>query len=104
MLKNFRIFCIFLGLFFILGFSAFNFQADESQPTGYDLVAAVNGYRAANGYYQIPVNSLVMAAAQTHAEWIVATGQGGHIGANGSNETDARLLDRLWRRRFHSMR
>ena len=57
------------------------------QPTGYDLVAAVNGYRAANGYYQIPVNALVMAAAQTHAEWIVATGQGGHIGANGSNET-----------------
>jgi len=28
-----------------------------------------------------------MSAAQTHAEWIVETGQGGHIGAGGSNET-----------------
>ncbi|MDO9546591.1 MAG: LysM peptidoglycan-binding domain-containing protein [Pelolinea sp.] len=29
----------------------------------------------------------MMAAAQTHAEWIVETGQGGHIGAGGSDET-----------------
>ena len=72
-------------LFFSL--SAFRFQAQESAPNGYDLVAAVNAYRAANGYYQIPTNSLVMSAAQTHAEWIVETGQGGHIGAGGSNET-----------------
>ena len=70
-----------------MGLSAFRFQAQEIAPNGYDLVAAVNAYRAANGYYQIPTNSLVMAAAQTHAEWIVETGQGGHIGAGGSNET-----------------
>ena len=62
-------------------------SADDSAPTGYDLVAAVNAYRAANGYYAIGTNSLVMSAAQTHADWIVQTGQGGHIGAGGSDET-----------------
>ena len=87
MSKISRIQCLFLGLILFFSFSAFRFQAQESQPTGYDLVAAVNAYRAANGYYQIPINSLVMSAAQTHAEWIVATGQGGHIGAGGSDET-----------------
>ena len=87
MLKKILIRRFFFGLILILGLSAFSFQAQESGPNGYDLVAAVNGYRAANGYYQIPVNSLVMSAAQTHAEWIVETGQGGHIGASGSNET-----------------
>lgn len=58
-----------------------------SQPSGYDLVAAVNTYRASKGYYPLNPHPQVMAAAQAHAEWIVATGQGGHIGANGSNET-----------------
>jgi len=87
MSKISRIQCLFLGLILFFSFSAFRFQAQESAPNGYDLVAAVNAYRAANGYYQIPVNSLVMSAAQTHAEWIVETGQGGHIGAGGSNET-----------------
>jgi LysM repeat protein len=78
---------LLLGLVFIASLSAFNLPANDSQPTGYDLAAAVNAYRAANGYYQLNPHPLVMAAAQTHAEWIVATGQGGHIGANGSNET-----------------
>ena len=87
MLKNILIRRFIIGLILILGLSAFRFQAQETVPNGYDLVAAVNAYRAANGYYQIPVNSLVMSAAQTHAEWIVETGQGGHIGAGGSNET-----------------
>ena len=42
---------------------------------------------AANGYYAIGTNSLVMSAAQGHADWIVQTGQGGHTGAGGSDET-----------------
>ncbi len=58
-----------------------------AQPTAPDLVAAVNAYRVANGYYAMTPNSLVYQAAQRHAEWIVATGQGGHIGEAGSDET-----------------
>jgi uncharacterized protein YkwD/LysM repeat protein len=78
---------LLLGLAFISSASAFSLQANEPQPNGYDLAAAVNAYRASKGYYQLTPNQMVMSAAQTHAEWIVATGQGGHIGANGSNET-----------------
>ncbi len=67
--------------------SAFSLPANASQPTGYDLAAVVNAYRAANGYYQLNPHAQVMAAAQAHADWIVETGQGGHIGAGGSDET-----------------
>jgi LysM repeat protein len=62
-------------------------QDGGTAPTPYDVMAAVNAHRAANGYYALTPNTLVMAAAQTHAEWIVTTGQGGHIGASGSDET-----------------
>ena len=67
--------------------TAFNLPQQASQPSGYDVVAAVNAYRATKGYYPLNPHPQVMAAAQAHAEWIVATGQGGHIGASGSNET-----------------
>lgn len=67
--------------------TAFNQPQQASQPSGYDVVAAVNAYRATKGYYPLNPHPQVMAAAQAHAEWIVATGQGGHIGASGSNET-----------------
>ena len=66
---------------------AFSLPVNASQPTGYDLAAVVNAYRAANGYYSLNPHAQVMAAAQAHAEWIVETGQGGHIGAGGSDET-----------------
>jgi len=78
---------LLLGLALMLSLGTSPVSADDSAPTGYDLVAAVNAYRAANGYYAIGTNSLVMSAAQTHADWIVQTGQGGHIGAGGSDET-----------------
>ncbi len=74
-----------LALIFFL--TAFNLPQQASQPSGYDVVAAVNAYRATKGYYPLNPHPQVMAAAQAHAEWIVATGQGGHIGASGSNET-----------------
>ena len=67
--------------------TAFNLPQQASQPSGYDVVVAVNNYRANKGYYPLNPHPQVMAAAQAHAEWIVATGQGGHIGASGSNET-----------------
>lgn len=61
-------------------------QAD-STPSGSDLAAAVNAYREANGLYDLTMDSALMAAAQGHADWIVETGQGGHTGAGGSDET-----------------
>ena len=56
-------------------------------PNADQLVSAVNAYRASNGYYTMNPHPLVYQAAQRHAEWIVDTGQGGHIGEAGSDET-----------------
>ncbi len=78
-------------LFVLLALEAFapanRIQAGSSAPSPYDLIDIVNGYRAANGLYALDSNSLVMAAAQAHADWIVETGNGGHTGAGGSDET-----------------
>lgn len=84
-IKRISGFFIRLGMLFFL--AAFNMPQQASQPSGYDVVAAVNAYRATKGYYPLNPHPQVMAAAQAHAEWIVATGQGGHIGASGSDET-----------------
>ncbi|MCJ7823406.1 MAG: LysM domain-containing protein, partial [Anaerolineales bacterium] len=86
-MKTSKIAVLLAGMVFAIFLSAFSLPTNEVQPSGYDLAAAVNAYRAANGYYQLNPHSLVMAAAQAHAEWIVETGQGGHIGASGSDET-----------------
>jgi LysM repeat protein len=78
-------FLLFLAV--VIGLGGAHAPIQASQPTGYDVAAAVNAYRQANGYYALNPHPLVMAAAQAHADWIVETGQGGHIGAGGSDET-----------------
>jgi LysM repeat protein len=78
---------LLMGMMFAVMVSAVQIPPNAEAPNGYDLMAAVNAHRAANGYYALSPNALVIAAAQTHAEWIVTTGQGGHIGASGSDET-----------------
>ena len=78
---------LLLGLALVASLSAFSLPANANQPTGYDLAVVVNSYRVANGYYQLNPHAQVMTAAQAHADWIVETGQGGHIGAGGSDET-----------------
>ena len=78
---------LLLAVIAATGISAIPTRIQAADPTANDLVVAVNAYRSANGYYTMNPHSLVFQAAQTHAEWIVATGQGGHIGAGGSDET-----------------
>lgn len=58
-----------------------------ADPSGYDLVAEVNGYRVSMGSYELDYDPKVAAAAQAHADWIVETGNGGHTGAGGTDET-----------------
>lgn len=62
-------------------------EAGSNGPSPYDLIDMVNGYRAANGLYALNPDVYVMSAAQAHSDWIVETGNGGHIGAGGSDET-----------------
>lgn len=67
--------------------TALTINKPVSAPGPYDLIAEVNAYRLSMGYYALNPDPLVMAAAQGHADWIVETGNGGHYGASGSDET-----------------
>lgn len=78
---------LFLLIIITLTQMAFSLPAPVSAPSAYDLIAVVNLYRLSKGFYALNPDPFVMAAAQGHADWIVATGQGGHYGAGGSDET-----------------
>ena len=67
--------------------SAFRSQVKNAAPSPYDLIAEVNSYRVSMGLYALNPDAQVMSAAQVHADWIVSTGNGGHTGASGSDET-----------------
>jgi LysM repeat protein len=56
-----------------------------------DLIEAVNALRASYGLAPYGTNSILMAAAQGHADPMAATGRVSHTGAGGSSVTD-RLL------------
>lgn len=59
--------------------------------TPYEVLAEINGLRIANGMSPLNENQYLNIAAQNHADWIVATGQGGHTGAGGSTPADRAL-------------
>lgn len=59
-------------------------QADSP----YDLVNAVNALRASNGLPAYSISSILMYTAQSHAEFMAATGNVSHTGAGGSRVTD----------------
>lgn len=57
----------------------------------YDLIDAVNALRISNGLPAYTINATLMYTAQSHAEFMAATGNVSHTGAGGSTVTD-RLL------------
>ncbi len=61
----------------------------EAAPNAYDLIAAVNGYRASRGLPDYNVNSILMQIAQSQAEYLASTnGANGHIGPGGTRPID----------------
>lgn len=66
-------------------------RVPDPADTPYDLINAVNVLRASYGLPPYSVNSILMAAAQGHADYMAATGKVSHTGAGGSSATD-RLL------------
>ena len=67
-------------------------QAASAQDgTPYEVLAEINGLRIANGMEPLNENQYLNIAAQNHADWIAATGQGGHTGAGGSSPADRAL-------------
>lgn len=53
-----------------------------------ELIALVNQYRAARGLNALAVHPALMAAAQSHVDWMVANNSYGHTGAGGSTPGD----------------
>jgi len=54
----------------------------------YDLINAVNALRASYGLPAYSINSTLMYTAQSHADFMAATGNVSHTGAGGSSVTD----------------
>jgi len=63
-------------------------SVDAQAGTPFQVLAEINGLRTANGMVPLSENQYLNIAAQNHANWIAATGQGGHIGEGGSSATD----------------
>jgi len=52
-----------------------------------EMLQEINNLRVANGLPALAVNNYLMMSAQNHADWIAETGQGGHVGVDGSDAT-----------------
>lgn len=63
-------------------------RAQAQAGNAYDLINGVNALRAANNLPAYSINANLMATAQAHADWILATGLGGHTGEGGSRPVD----------------
>ncbi|MFN2159816.1 MAG: CAP domain-containing protein [Anaerolineales bacterium] len=81
---------LFLLLAASLAFPLFgiSYQRAQAQASGYDVIAAVNQLRAANGLAPYQVSAALMSAAQAHSEYMASTGAISHSGAGGSRPID----------------
>lgn len=66
-------------------------SAQAQAGTPYEVLAEINGYRAANGLEPLAENQYLNIAAQNHASWMATTGTYSHTGINGSSATDRAL-------------
>lgn len=67
-------------------------QAVEAQAgSAAEVLAEINGVRAANGLTPLSENIYLNIAAQTQADYIAETGVGSHIGAGGTTSADRAL-------------
>ncbi len=59
-----------------------------SLATAYELIDAVNAYRAQNGLPPYSINPILMQLAQTHAEYMASIGTVTHTGPGGTSYRD----------------
>jgi len=84
---------IYLFVFLMEGVDVDSSYAGGNQRIGskiesaYDVIAAVNQVRSANGLSAYQVNGALMAAAQAHSEYQASIGSITHTGSGGSNAT-----------------
>jgi len=65
-----------------------NADTTQAQASGYDVIAAVNQLRAANGLSPYQINGALMTAAQAHSEYMASTGAITHSGSGGTRARD----------------
>jgi LysM repeat protein len=85
MRKFFYIF-ILLGLALGLGLGPTPTSAQAS--SAYDVVAAVNDFRAANGLPPLQIDPILMSIAQAHSDYQASIGTVTHTGSGGSRPID----------------
>jgi len=66
-------------------------MAQSTPPSPYDLIAAINSLRSANGLPALQTDGALMSAAQLHSQYQASIGSWTHTGSGGSNETDRAL-------------
>ena len=90
---RFHIYNVLCGVLIALALlgSARPVHAQDSVPSPYDLIAAVNYLRASNGLPPMEIDGALMASAQAHTEWEASAGTVSHIGPDGST-TETRAI------------
>ncbi|NPV75128.1 MAG: LysM peptidoglycan-binding domain-containing protein [Anaerolineae bacterium] len=66
-------------------------MAQSTPPSPYNLIAAINNLRNANGLPALQINNALMSAAQLHSQYQASIGSWSHTGSGGSSETDRAL-------------
>jgi LysM repeat protein len=75
-----------LGLVLVLGLNPAPISAQAS--SAYDVVAAVNDFRTAQGLPALQIDPILMSIAQSHSDYMAATGTISHTGTGGSRPKD----------------
>lgn len=79
---------LLVALFLIIGVFSQPSPVQAQAGTPSEMLLEINNLRVSSGLAPMKVNNYLMLSAQNHADWIAATGQGGHVGEGGSSATD----------------
>ena len=85
-MRKFSFISILLGLVLALGLDATPTSAQAS--SAYDVVAAVNDFRASHGLPPLQIDPILMSIAQAHSDYQASIGTVTHIGPGGSRPKD----------------
>ena len=86
-MKKFILMCTLVSTLLAIGVLPSSVISSPER-SGYDVVAAVNGFRANLGLHTLQINGTLMAVAQAHSDYQAGIGSVTHIGPGGSRPKD----------------